>query len=124
LAVALLVSRVVAGALRRTGMDRRLAGLMGATESPLQVTSWAQTIVFWVLFLLVLLAFFQALGLTIVTTSLNVLLGQLFAYLPRLAGAAILIVLAWLLATVLRLLVTRTLQAFRLDQRLREQSAP
>jgi len=122
--VALLVSRAVAGALRRTGLDRRLAALMGGGERPLQVASWTQTIVFWVLFLLVLLAFFQALGLTLVTTPLSALLGEVFAYLPRLAGAVVLIVLAWVLATILRLLVTRTLQALRLDQRLGEQAAP
>jgi hypothetical protein len=122
--VALLVSRMVAGALRRTGLDRRLADLMGGGQTSLQVANWTETIVFWLLFLLVLLAFFQALGLTIITTPLNVLLGEVFAYLPRLAGAAVLIVLAWVLATILRLLVTRTLQALRLDQRLQEQAAP
>jgi hypothetical protein len=122
--VALLVSRAVAGALRRTGLDRRIAGLMGGGETPVQVATWTQTIVFWLLFLFVLLAFFQSLGLTLITTPLAALLGEVFAYLPRLAGALVLIVLAWVLATILRLLVTRTLQALRLDQRLSDQAAP
>ena len=121
--VALLISRAVAAALRRTRLDARLAGLMGG-GTPLDVAAVAQTVIFWLLFLFVLLAFFQALGLTLITAPLSALLGEVFAYLPRLAGAAVLIVLAWVLATVLRLLVTRALQAMRLDQRLSEEPAP
>src|SRR5207245_2507290 len=121
--VAVLIARAVAAALRRTRLDARLARLMGG-DTPIDVAAVAQTVIFWLLFLFVLLAFFQALGLTLITAPLSALLGEVFAYLPRLAGAAVLIVLAWVLATVLRLLVTRALQAMRLDQRLSEESAP
>ena len=120
--VAVLIARGVAAALRRTRLHARLARLMGG-DTPIDVAAVTQTVIFWLLFLFVLLAFFQALGLTLVTAPLSALLGEVFAYLPRLAGAAVLVVLAWLLATVLRLLVTRALQALRLDQRLSEEPA-
>ena len=121
--VALIVSRVIAAALRRTGLDARLTGLMGG-GARLDTAAVAQTVIFWLIFLFVLLAFFQALGLTLITAPLSTLLAEVFGYVPRLAGAAVLIVLAWVLATVLRLLVTRALQAMRLDQRLSESPAP
>jgi hypothetical protein len=47
------------------------------------------------------------LDLTIVTAPLTGLLSILLAYLPRLAGAADLLLVAWGLATLLRTIVTR-----------------
>src|SRR5437879_12836026 len=120
--VALLISRAVAAALRRTRLDARLAGLMGG-GTPLDVAAVAQTVIFWLLFLFVLLAFFQALGLTLITAPLSALLGEVFAYLPRLAGAAVLIVLARVLATVLPLLVPPPLPVSPLDAWLEAQTA-
>jgi flagellar biosynthesis protein FliQ len=77
--------------------------------------------VFWLILLFVLVAFFQTLGLAQVSVPLNLLLGQVLTFLPRLVAAAVLILIAWVLATVLRLVVTRALHAARVDERVGEQ---
>ena len=69
----------------------------------------------------VLVAFFQALGLTLITEPLNRFLIQIFDYLPRLIGPAILLLIAWVVASSLRFLVRRLLSAARVDERLGEQ---
>ena len=69
----------------------------------------------------VLVAFFQALGLTLITEPLNRFLIQIFDYLPRLIGPAILLLIAWVVARSLRFLVRRLLGAARVDERLGEQ---
>ncbi len=118
--IALVVAAVVRGALRRTNIDDRLARRLVGQEVArgIDVAQWVAKVAYYVILLIVLVAFFQALGLTIVTQPLNQLLNQLFQAIPRLLGAAVLILLAWLIATFLRTLVSGALKTARLDERV------
>src|SRR6185436_18044366 len=98
--VAAIVSGLIKAALRRTDLDNRLARSMGT--SGVGAEQAVGTIVFWLIMLFVLVGFFQALDLPVVSQPLNQLLGTVLAFLPRLVSAAILLALAWILATVLR----------------------
>jgi small-conductance mechanosensitive channel len=121
---ALLASSLVRAALRRTSLDDRLAKWLkgdGAAR-PIEVEGWISKGVFYLIMLFVLIAFFQVLGLTVITQPLNGLLLTLFEYAPRLLAAGGLLLIAWLLATVLRFLVTRALQAVKIDERLGSQA--
>jgi hypothetical protein len=71
-----------------------------------------------VLLLLVLVAFFNALQLERVSVSLQSLVDQVFAYLPKLAAGGVLLLVAWVLGTVLRSIATRALGATGLDEKL------
>lgn len=122
--VALVVSRGVRGALKRTTLDNRLAGWLFQKESgqEMEAEKWFGAVVFWVIMVFVFVGFFQALQLTVLTEPLNRLLGGLFEYAPRLLGAGILLAIAWVLATVSRAIVSRVLRALRVDERLAEQA--
>jgi len=118
--IALVVSAVVRRALRRTTLDKRLAGWVageGEAEA-IEVERWLARGVFWLIMIFVLVAFFQVLGLTLITDPLNQLLIQIFQYAPRLVGAGLLLVAAWVLASILRFFVTRVLKGAKLDERL------
>ena len=54
---------------------------------------------FWLVMLFVLVAFFQQLSLTLVTRPLDSLLTLVFAYIPLLIGAGVLLLVAWIIAT-------------------------
>lgn len=71
--------------------------------------------------LLVLVGFFQVLGLTLVTEPLNRLLTQVFQFLPQILGAGLLLLIAWVIASGLRLLISRVLEAVKLDERIEGQ---
>ncbi len=118
--IALIVSAVVRKALHRTELDNRLAAWIAGEEEAeaIPIERWIGRGVFWLLMMFVLVAFFQVLGLTIITAPLNQLLIQVFEYAPRLIGAGLLLLLAWVLASILRFLVTRVLKAAELGQRL------
>ncbi|MEA3375844.1 MAG: hypothetical protein U9R72_06565, partial [Chloroflexota bacterium] len=122
--VALIVSAVVRGALRRTDLDDRLARWTAGEEQVegVETERWVGKGVFYLIMLFVLIAFFQTLGLTLITQPLNQLLSQIFAYAPRLLGAGLLLALAWILASALKLLVSRLLRATNLDERLGTQA--
>jgi hypothetical protein len=118
--VALIASAIVRGVLRRTTLDDRLARWIAGDEAAkgVEVDQWVGKGVYYLIMLFVLIAFFQALGLTLITQPLNQLLVQVFQYAPQLLGAGLLLLLAWIIASALRLLITRVLTAARLDERL------
>ena len=123
--VALIVARLVRAGLRRTNLDNRLASSVApeAAERPLAVEQAISSAVFYLILLFVLVACFQALGLTLIIAPLTEMLALVLAYLPRIAVAAVLLLLAWVLARVLRGLVLRVATAARLDERLTRQAS-
>lgn len=123
--LALVLAGLTRGLLKRTNLDNRLASMVtgtpeGSAQSP-PVEQWAATAVFWITMLFVLVAFLNALQLGAVSEPLNNFLDQIFAYLPKVGGALALLGVAWLVATVCKLLLTRGLQQFGLDERLNRQ---
>ena len=118
--VALVVGALVRGTLHRTSLDNRVARwLMGdAKAEKLPVERYVGKAFYYVIMLFVLVAFFETLNLTIITEPLNALLNQLTEFAPRLVGAALLLAIAGVVATVLRRIVSGSLGAFRLDERL------
>ncbi|MBD2048820.1 mechanosensitive ion channel [Coleofasciculus sp. FACHB-64] len=125
LIVASLAAAAVRGLLNRTNIDNRLAawitGRQGAEEGP-PVEKWISSVVFWLIMLFAIVASLQTLKLTAVAGPLNTLLEQVTQFIPKLVSAAILLGIAWVLATLTKLVVTRGLRALRLDERLGEQT--
>ncbi len=121
LLIATLVSAAVRSLLNRTTIDNRIAaGLIGRSdrgELP-KVENLVSNFVFWVIVLFTIVAVLQALNLQAVSQPLNTFLIQVTGFIPRLLGATILFGVAWVVATLVKLLATRGLQALRLDERL------
>lgn len=122
---ATLVASLVQGLLRRTNVDNRIAAWVtgrpeSATDFPIE--KWVSIVVFWLIMIFVLVAFLNALNLEGVSAPLNSFLQQVFSYLPRIGGAVLLLALAWVIATLAKLLVTRGLARFNLDERLASQT--
>ena len=121
LIIAWIVSAVVRAILRRTTLDDRIARWISGEEDkekPMEVEEPVGKVVFWLIMIFVLIAFFEALGLTAITQPLNRLLNTIFAYIPQILGAAVLLLLAWIIASAVRWLVVRGLGALNLDKRL------
>jgi len=118
--VALIVSAIVRGVLRRTSLDNRLARLIMGEKAAEGVEMERQIArgVYYLIMLFVLIAFFQTLGLTLITEPLNQLLIQVFQYAPRLLGAGLLLLIAWIVASVLKFTLSRVLTAAKIDERL------
>jgi Conserved TM helix len=122
--VAAIAASLVRGLLKRTDIDNRLAASVTG-RSPAQtphIEKTAGTIVFWVIAILSVVGALSVLNLNSVSTPLNQFLGEIFAFLPRLGSAALLIAVAWVLATLTKMIVTRTARSFSLDERLSDQS--
>lgn len=118
--VAAIVAAVVKNLLLRIDADNLAEYVLGssAAESKPPIEKWVSAIVFWIIMIFAIVAFLNALRLEVVSEPLNEFLQQIFSYLPRLGSAAVLILVAWVLATVVKIVVTRGLDRFGLDEKL------
>lgn len=122
--VATLAASIVKNLLKRTQLDDRIANMvMGQSpERDTPVEQWIATAVYWVILIFTLVAFLNALNLEVVSEPLNDFLQEIFQYLPRIGGAAVLLGVAWATATIVKVLVQQGLERFNLDDRLAERT--
>lgn len=117
------VSGIVRGLLKRTEIDNRIATWLTGQQGgePIPIEQWTADIVYWLIILFVVVAALQRLQLQAVSEPLNTLLNEITGFLPQIGAAAILLGLAWLLATLVRIIVVRVLRTFNIDQQFGEQ---
>ncbi len=111
---------VKAGARKGLGALRLNERFSGATGQKADIEGVVGLALFWIVLLLTLAAMFNALNLSMVSGSFAALTTQLFEYAPRLLGALLLALLAWLAATLVRGLTQKLLDRTTLDEKLSE----
>lgn len=121
LILAYVVAWAIGGLLSKTGVDDRIDSLVNSgSSSGIKLAKWISSGVFWLIALLAVIGFLNALNLTVVSEPLSNLVTTVLEYLPRLFSAGILLVVAWAIATVVKTLVNKALEGFNLDDRLAE----
>jgi hypothetical protein len=119
----LMVGWIVAVAIRaglRHGLRfaRLNDRIRSGSGSEVDVEHGVATATYYLLLVLVWVAFFDALKLPLVSGPLQGLVGQVFDYVPRLAAGGGVLLVAWVVAMVVRRLLVRGLEASGLDRRL------
>ncbi|MEL6910688.1 MAG: mechanosensitive ion channel [Cyanobacteria bacterium J06629_2] len=118
--IASIIKGVVKKILNSTDIDNKIAaavtGQRGGESFPIE--NWIATLIFWIIMLFVIIAALNALQLQAVSAPLNTLLDQITGFIPKLLGAAALLGIAWLVATVVKTIVTRGLGALNIEQRM------
>ncbi len=124
--IAMLLSSAVRALLRRTTLDDRVANMLSGSESPrpdqIKVESWISSAIFWLIIFITIVVFLQTLNLTAISAPMGALLTQILAFIPGLISAAVLLLVAWVIASVLRMVVTRLVNASGLSRRLSDQA--
>jgi hypothetical protein len=119
LAVGWLLAVVVRAGLRRglaaTHLNRHVHTSGGRQ---LDVEKWIAVGAFWLILLITLVVVFNALNLQVVSGPFANMVGRILAYLPSLIAGEVLVLIAWLAATVLRAITQRVLGATTLDDKL------
>lgn len=116
LALAAVVRRILRGTALGKNLVKWMAGEEGGKEINIEKTG--SKIVFYFVLVLVLVAFLQALGLTLATEPLNEMLSRVFAYIPRFVGAVLLVLVAWAVASIMGAVIRKLGSASKLDERL------
>jgi hypothetical protein len=117
-AIATVSKIVVSQGLRRLGLDERLNQQVGAApaQPPLQLSETLANALYWFILLLFLAPVLDTLGLQQALEPIQNLLNQILAALPKILKAAIIGGTGWLLAQVVRRLVTNLLAATGTDR--------
>jgi hypothetical protein len=119
LVIGWLVAVAIRAGIRKSLSMVKLNERIGKSgQLDMNLESGIATGVFWVIILVMLIAVFNTLDLQQVSQPLNALVTRVFEYIPQLIAGGVLILLAWLLATIVRMIVTRTLGATKLDEKL------
>ena len=124
--IALIIAKIVRGILKRISLDNKIADAL--TESD-QEQKWPvedviAKITFWTIMLFVIVAALDRLNLTAISAPLGGFLDAITTvYIPRLIAAGVLLLVAWLVAAVLRFLTRKVLHMFKLDERLTKAGA-
>jgi hypothetical protein len=127
-ALGILVVGWLIAVIARAAMMRLLALLsvdQRIRESTGQVLAVERSIaigVFWLILLLTLLGIFNVLNLELISNPFQVLVTEIFGYLPRLIAGSLLVLLAWLAATVLRVGITRVFASTDWGEKLSAQA--
>ena len=121
--VARIGAFIVRRALERLKLDERASSSLGTKT---QINRWVSGLTFWVLFVLVIwqLAIGAQRFFGVQTGPVQGPLGTLFTeWLGKLVNVGVFLLVAWLVASLLKFLVVRVLSATRLDERLGEKVA-
>ncbi len=122
LIVASIVKGLVKGLLNRTSIDNKIASwVSGGSGDSIPIEDWIANLVYWLIVLFAVVGFLNALQLEAVSAPLNSLLNQVTSFLPKIVGAGFLLGIAWVLATIVKMLVNRGLGALNLDERFGQQ---
>lgn len=116
--VARVIGRLVLVGLNKSGLDRKIASVV-APGGGVDVAKIASQIVFGLIMLFVLIAFFNALKLPVVSQPLNAFLDQIFLYAPRVISAGVLGIVAYVLARLGKEASKKGLEAADIDNRIK-----
>ncbi|MDP1713174.1 MAG: mechanosensitive ion channel [Anaerolineales bacterium] len=123
--VAWIVARIgafiVRKGLERANVDQRASDSLGTKT---QITNWVSGFTFWALFVFVLIQLVnlaQGMGFLPTRLSANAAQSQFVnEVIVGIIGVGVSLLVAWIIATVLKFLVIRVLNVTRLDERLGE----
>jgi small-conductance mechanosensitive channel len=118
--IALIIRNVLRRLLHRTQLDERLGKVFtdSGQEKLFDASHWIAQIVYYILLLFVFVGFFEALGLTRVSAPLNAFLSTIWGWLPSLLAAAVIVLAAWIVATLVRWLLRALFERINLDKRV------
>ncbi|MBI2509008.1 MAG: mechanosensitive ion channel [Betaproteobacteria bacterium] len=127
-ALGILIVGWLVAVLARAGVMRLLELMLvnqrirESTGQSLDVEKGIAIGVFWVILLITIIGVFNALDLALISNPFQLLANQIFGYLPRLLAGTLLVLVAWLLATLLRAAVARLLAKTEWDEKLSAQA--
>lgn len=123
-ALAILIGGWIAAVLVRAGL-RRFLTMIGVNKRISESTGQNMDIAggislgaFLIIIMITLIAVFNSLNLHTVSEPFNVLVSQIFEYLPRLIGGLVLGIVAFAVATIAKMMTTKALGTTNLDEKL------
>ena len=113
--VALGLAALVRNVLAKVNVNQRMNSTTGKTYD---IEGIISKIVFWFIFIIAISAALNQLNLNSISAPFANMVGQVLAFIPNLIGAIALGVIGWVVATLVRTLITTALSKTTMDERL------
>ena len=113
--VALGISGLIRNLLARSSVNQRMNSSTGKTYD---IEGILSKIVFWFVFIMAISGALSMLNLTAISAPFANMVNQVLSFIPTLIGAAIIGVIGWVIATIVRTLISKALSQTTLDERL------
>ena len=114
----LIATIIRAGVRKSLGFLKLNQRLRSSSGTEMDLESGIAAGLYYLILIMVLIAFFNALKLELVSGPLEALVEQVFAFAPKVVAGGVLLLVAWILATIVRTIVTKALSATSLDEKL------
>ena len=120
--VVFLISKIVYSLLKKTKINNLTKYVNEGKEekAPNDIAKWISRSVFWLLFIFVLIAFFNVINISNISTLLSGFMARIINYIPNVIAAGLLVVLAFFIATVVKLLVSKFIKMSKLEEKLED----
>ena len=120
--VASLVRSLIAKALAKTGLDKRLSKWFGdeEAETKIEPAKWLSQGAYYLILVMVIIGFLETLRLKQISEPLNEMLAKVLDFAPNLLSAAVLLILAVVLARILKAVIAKVLTTMKVEERLAE----
>lgn len=108
--IAKLIGNLVESGLRKTELDEKVFGKFmdrGDDKEPVDTAEIGGKVVYYLLLIVVFSMFFSKINLNVLSTPLSNVIDTILGFIPALLKAGILLLIAYLLATVLRWLIVK-----------------
>ena len=125
-AIAILIVGYIIALLVKAGVRKLLAMLRlnrfvgSSVGRPMDIEGGVALAAFWFILLATLLAVFNTLNLDQLSGPFAQMMSQIMIYLPHLLAGIVLLLIAWLAATIVKALANRALRATQWDEKLVE----
>lgn len=116
--LALIVKKVILAVGGKMKLNKYMAKV-GASPDEIDKSKWVETaanIAFYVVLLLFVPAILHALGLSGISGPFEGMLGSFMHFIPKLVGAALIFAVGWVVAKIVRTIVTKLLESVGVDR--------
>lgn len=117
--VALGIAALVRNVLAKINMNQRLSS---STGKPFDLEGIISKVVFWFIFIMAISMALDQLNLNSISTPFANMVGQVLSFIPNLIAAIAVGLIGWIIATVVRTVITAALAKTTMDERLSSQA--
>src|SRR5699024_1373475 len=103
--IAKAIGNGVEKALGKTELDDKLFNKFRSSDKPINSDKVVGKAVYYILLLIVFILFFNLLNLNMIANPLSNLISTFFDFIPAVLKAALILILAWVLATIVQWLL-------------------
>lgn len=114
--VAKVIGNLVENSLRKTSLDEKVFNKFLSTDKPIDSNKLIGKIVYYILLVIAFMLFFSKLNLDVLANPLSNLIATFFDFIPAVLKAALILVAAWVIASVVKWLIVQGTEKAKLQQ--------